>query len=139
MSILDFLKRKKEIDRSRKNISAKVLDAKKSEKIKIITSPEKFSEKSKKKFSYDIIREPHVSEKASILGESNTYIFKVQAGVGKKEIKKSVEGIYGIDVLSVNTIRVPRKKRRIGRTEGFKKGYAKAMVKIKEGQKIEIL
>jgi len=59
------------------------------------------------------------------------------AAVG--EIKKSVEGIYGVDVLSVNVIRIPSKKRRLGKTEGFRKAYKKAIVTIKEGQKIEIL
>ena len=44
-----------------------------------------------------------------------------------------------MDVLSVNKIKIPAKKRRIGKTEGFRKGYVKAIVKIKEGQKIEIL
>ena len=57
----------------------------------------------------------------------------------KTEVKKSVEGIYGVDVLSVNIIRIPAKKRRLGRTEGFRKAYKKAVVTIKEGQKIEIL
>jgi len=69
----------------------------------------------------------------------NQYIFKVNSNTNKSEVKKSIEGIYGVDVLSVNIIKIPHKKRRIGKTEGFRKGYTKAVVKIKEGQKIEIL
>ena len=44
-----------------------------------------------------------------------------------------------MDVLSVNIVKIPHKKRRIGKTQGFKKGVVKAIVKIKEGQKIEIV
>ena len=44
-----------------------------------------------------------------------------------------------MDVLSVNIIKIPAKKRRLGKTEGFRKAYTKAIVKIKDGQKIEIL
>ena len=50
-----------------------------------------------------------------------------------------MEGIYGVNVLSVNIIKIPAKKRRLGKTEGFRKAYKKAVVKIKAGQKIEIL
>ena len=44
-----------------------------------------------------------------------------------------------MDVLSVNIVKIPAKKRRLGKTEGFRKAYKKAIVKIKNGQKIEIL
>ena len=69
----------------------------------------------------------------------NQYIFKVSPNYNKKEIEKAVEGVYGVDVLSVNIIKIPSKKRRMGRIQGHKKGYTKAIVKIKENQKIEIV
>ncbi|OGZ69917.1 MAG: 50S ribosomal protein L23 [Candidatus Staskawiczbacteria bacterium RIFCSPHIGHO2_12_FULL_38_11] len=84
-----------------------------------------------------MVKEPHISEKSTYLAEDNKYVFKVYQNANKPEIKRSVEGIYGVNVLSVNIIKIPNKKRRIGRTEGFKKGYRKAIVTIKEGQKIE--
>ena len=90
-------------------------------------------------FSYDIVKEPHISEKATNLAKKNKYVFKVYKGSNKLEIKKSVEGIYGVDVLAVNVIKIPAKKRRLGAIEGFKKGHNKAVVTIKEGQKIEII
>ncbi len=89
-------------------------------------------------FSYEIVKEPHISEKATYLAEDGKYVFLVHGAANKPEIKKSVEGIYGVDVVAVNVISIPKKKRRLGRTEGFKKGYHKAIVTIKEGQKIEI-
>jgi large subunit ribosomal protein L23 len=50
-----------------------------------------------------------------------------------------VEGIYGVKVTDVKIINVPRKKRRVRGQIGWKKGYKKAIVQVKEGQKIEIL
>ena len=139
MALFDFLKRKKEADKSREKKPEKVLDVKKPEKTKASPIVRTTGLKKKKGFSYDIIKGPHISEKASNLGEKNMYVFKVRNGVNKMEIRKAVEGIYAVDILSVNVIKIPKKKRRIGRTEGFKKGYMKAIVKVKEGQKIEIL
>ena len=66
-------------------------------------------------------------------------MFEVWPETNKTEIKKAVEGVYGVDVIKVKIIKVPRKKRRLGRISGFKQGYKKAIVKIKKGQKIEIL
>ena len=91
------------------------------------------------KFSYEAVKKPHISEKASYLSEKDQYIFEISPSYNKSEVKNAVEGIYGVDVLSVNVIKIPAKKRRLGRTEGFRKAYKKAIVKIKEGQKIEIL
>ena len=73
------------------------------------------------------------------MSEINQYTFEVSPNYNKHEIKKAVEGIYKVNVLSVNIIKIPAKKRRLGKTEGFRKTYKKAIVKIKNGQKIEIL
>ena len=88
---------------------------------------------------YSIVKEPHISEKGSVLAEKGQYVFKVFPRTNKTEIKKAIEGIYRVDVLSVNVLKIPAKKRRLGKISGFKKGYKKAIVKIKPGQKIEIL
>lgn len=86
-----------------------------------------------------VFRSPQISEKAGFLTEKNQYIFKVSARANKTDVKKAAEGIFGVNVDSVRIINVPGKERRVGRTVGFKKGYKKAIVKIKEGQKIEVL
>ncbi|MCD6550603.1 50S ribosomal protein L23 [bacterium] len=98
--------------------------------------------KEKKKkylFAYRILKEPHITEKSTMLNERNEYVFKVYPKANKAEIKKAIESLYNIDVLDVRVINVHQKSRRLGRTTGFRKGYKKAIVKIKEGQKIEIL
>lgn len=152
MSLFDFLKRKKEVQKA-KEAFEKTQDKKQPEKKteKILVKKETPStersvateqiKKGKKiaNFSYNIVKEPHISEKATYLAESNKYVFKVYDNANKPEIKKSVEGIYGVDVLSVNIVKIPNKKRRLGKTQGFKRGHIKAIVTIREGQKIEIL
>jgi len=150
MALLDFLKRKKEIEKARpKGYPAdkkpvKVSDVKKEEKTqeKTTEKPQAVAGNTKTKnvrFSYDAIKNPHISEKASYLAEKDQYTFNVSPSYNKNEIKNAVEGIYNVNVLSVNVIKIPSKRRRLGKTEGFRKGYKKAVVKIKEGQKIEIL
>lgn len=143
MALLDFLKRKTENEKAKEKSAAKAPQKtveKKAEKAsvsqKAVKTPAVPSAGGK--FSYEVVKEPHISEKATILSEKNSYVFKVYSRANKPQIKKAVEGIYGVNVLNVNIIKIPPKKRRLGRTEGFKKGYAKAVVKIKEGQKIEI-
>jgi len=146
MSIFDFLKRKKEVEKSKKKTEKKVdkvLVGEKTGKKEKAISASKITESKKvskdKRFSYEVVKEPHISEKSTDLAKDNKYVFKVYDGVNKKEIQKSISGIYRVDVLGVNIIKIPPKKRRIGKTQGFRKGYVKAIVKLKEGQKIEIL
>lgn len=85
-----------------------------------------------------ILTKPHISEKASLLAESGFYVFKVENGANKTEVKKEIEEIYKVNVLSVRMSRVPSKKRRVGRIEGVRSGYKKAIVKIKPGERIDI-
>ena len=89
--------------------------------------------------SYRVLKAPQVTEKASNLVEGNQYVFKVWTGTNKIEVKKAVESIYGVDVLRVRIVNIPRKKRKRGKIEGFRKGYKKAIVRVKQGQKIDIL
>jgi len=147
MALLDFLKRKKNVEKAKENKKPVHVGVekpvKKTEKVSVASAtpaPAKSAERIKAgKFSYSVIDRPHISEKATYLSENNQYVFKVSSSHNKNEVKKAMEGIYGVEVLSVNFIKVPAKKRRLGKVQGFKKGYKKAIVKIKEGQKIEIL
>lgn len=148
MALFDFLKRKKEIEKSKEGKKAEKKAEKSAKSREHFDGPATISPKanlggkSKKnvKFSYEAITRPHISEKATDLAEKkNQYIFIVPSSYNKKEIKNSVEGIYNVDVLSVNKIKIPAKKRRIGATQGFKKGFVKAIVKVKAGQQIEVL
>ena len=149
MALLDFLKNKKSAEKSRKPVKtekASVVKPEKKPKVSTEKKPEVNVEKTQiskskktKDFAYEAVKQPHISEKASFLAEKDQYTFEVSPNYNKSQIKKSVEGIYGVDVLSVKIIRIPAKKRRLGKTEGWRKSFKKAIVKIKEGQKIEIL
>jgi len=147
MALLDFLKRKKEIEKAKpEQKPEKISPVRKSsgseggvKKPAEISAKQKIQAGKSKGFSYDVVKMPHISEKATYLAEKDQYTFKVYENVNKYEIKKAVEGIYGVDVLSVNMIKIPGKKRRLGKTQGFKRGHKKAIVTIKSGQKIEIL
>ena len=88
---------------------------------------------------FKILIEPHITEKTTDLEKKNQYVFKVFPKANKTEIKKAIEDLYKVEVLNIKIINVPKKRRRLGRISGWKKGYKKAIVKIKEGQKIEVL
>ena len=86
-----------------------------------------------------VLKEPQITEKAAGLAKGNQYTFKVAPGVNKAEVKKEVEQLYNVDVIGVKIIKAQKKRRRIGKISGWRKGYKKAVVRVKEGQKIEVL
>ncbi len=84
---------------------------------------------------------PRITEKATDKQmDNNTYTFDVLSSVTKSEIKSAVETIYGVTVLKVNVVRVPRKTivTRRGK-KGFKSGGKKAYVYVKKGDTIEFV
>jgi len=85
-----------------------------------------------------IIRRPHITEKTSGFAKGNKYVFRVETGKNKQSIRRAVELRYGVSVTSVNVINIPGKERRRGRQIGWKPGFKKAIVTLKEGQSIEI-
>lgn len=80
---------------------------------------------------YEIIKNPIVTEKTQNLQmNNNTIILEVQNDADKDEIKSAVEAIFNVKVDKVNTVTVAKKAKRVGRYNGFTKGYKKAYVKI---------
>jgi large subunit ribosomal protein L23 len=88
---------------------------------------------------YRIIRNPHITEKATRLSEMNQYIFKVVKGANKPEVKKAVEDYYGVNVTGVKMVNIPSRTRKRGKGVSVKEGYRKAIVVVAKGQKIELL
>ena len=87
---------------------------------------------------HDVIRRPLVTEKSNIgREEENVVTFAVDPRANKHEIRRAVEHFFDVHVLEVRTIRMPRKSRRVGRHEGRKPEWKKAMVRLAEGQSIE--
>lgn len=88
--------------------------------------------------SAEVLIAPWITEAATVAAELNKYIFKVSSLATKKQIKFAVENLYKVKVLSVNTVKAAKKFRNYGRTPGWKAGFKKAIVTVKEGDKIEL-
>ena len=85
----------------------------------------------------DILIRPLITEKATAMMADNKYTFVVPLKANKVEIRQAVEQIFKMKVLDVNTIRVMGKTKRMGRTQGKRPDYKKAIVKLAPGQTIE--
>jgi len=88
---------------------------------------------------FDLIRKPHISEKAFYSVEENKYVFEVAKSANKTEVKKAVENIYHVSVERVNMINVPSKTKMYKGIPGEKSGYKKAIVKLKKGETIDVI
>jgi large subunit ribosomal protein L23 len=87
---------------------------------------------------YQVIREPHVTEKANIQKEgTNQITFKVHKKANKVEIRQAVETFFKTKVSDVQTMNVLGKRRRMGKTVGKKSDWKKAVVRLAPGEKIE--
>jgi len=89
---------------------------------------------------YDVLVGPLLTEKGAALKENdNKILFRVSRDANKIEIKKAVEEIFKVKVDSVSTINCKGKKKRMGRYEGKRPDWKKAIVSLKEGEKLEII
>ena len=92
-----------------------------------------------KKFNLlNTITSPRVTEKATSLSEHNKIVFKVHDGASKKSIKKSVEKIFKVNVVKVNTVNQKGKTKFVRGRKANKSGYKKAIVTLKKGQSIDL-
>ena len=92
-----------------------------------------------KKFHYlDTIISPNITEKSTSLSEFNKIVFKVNKGATKKSIKKSVEKIFKVNVVKINTINLKGKNKIVRNKKASKPGYKKAIITLKKGQSIDL-
>jgi large subunit ribosomal protein L23 len=87
---------------------------------------------------YDIIRAPVITEKATNATEHNQVTFRVPLTATKRQVKAAVEGLFNVNVTAVNTIRVMGKLKRFRGRPGQRSDYKKAIVTLREGQRIDI-
>ncbi len=80
----------------------------------------------------DLVKYPVITEKTVRLIENNQYTFDVDLRLSKPQIKKLIEELLGVVVISVNTHRPPRKKKRLGLSQGFKTSYKRVIVTVKD-------
>jgi len=140
MSLLDILRKRKKADK--KPLAPKPVEKKTEEKKEAPAAVKIEPQKMKKKtpgMAFGVLRHPHITEKATFLGQTGRYVFKIRDRANKNEVRKTIEDMYGVDVAAVKVINVPAKKRRRGRKIGWIGSYKKAIVEVKKGQKIDIL
>lgn len=86
-----------------------------------------------------IIRAPLVSERSTNLRiNENKYIFEVDRKANKLEIKKAIEGLFKVTVEDVTTMIMHGKPKRLGRSEGRRPDWKKAIVRLKKGETLEL-
>ena len=86
----------------------------------------------------DSIRNPIVTEKATILSEQNKTVFKVHSKANKKNIKKNIEKIFKVNVVKINIINQKTKVKMKQGKKSYKSGYKKAIITLKKGQSIDL-
>lgn len=89
----------------------------------------------------NILKQPLITEKMSMLANRRQYAFKVDIHANKIEIRQAIEKKFNVDVESIRTIRMKGKKKtqltRRGRFEGRRAHWKKAIITLKEGQEID--
>ena len=90
---------------------------------------------------YSVIDTVRLSEKATLLQETNNeYVFKVDRRANKLEIKRAVEQAFGVKVIGVRTANYSGKRKRVRRSdEGKTASWKKAMVRLKDGDSIDLI
>jgi len=86
----------------------------------------------------DVIRKPLITEKATRALELNQYTFEVDHRAAKPDIKAAVESMFDVKVVGVSTMNPPRRSRRVGRFAGKRAQGKKAVVRLAEGNAIQL-
>jgi large subunit ribosomal protein L23 len=86
---------------------------------------------------FEVLLQPRISEKASHSASVNKYVFLVAKSSNKVEIKKAVESKYKVRVVQVNIVNMKGKRKHFGRIKGKLSDFKKAIITLKEGDKIE--
>ena len=92
-----------------------------------------------KKFNMlDVIFSPSITEKATYLSEQNKIVFKVNKYANKNSIKKSIEKIFKVNVIKINTINLKGKMKMVRGKKVKKANFRKAIITLKKGQSIDL-
>ena len=87
---------------------------------------------------YEVLRGPVVTEKSTMISEHNQVTFRVATDASKPEIMAAVEGLFGVKVTAVNTLRTAGKLKRFRGRLGRRVEVKKAIVTLAEGQSIDV-
>jgi len=86
----------------------------------------------------DVIRKPVITEKATNALDLNQYTFEVDPRAAKPDIKAAVEAMFNVKVIGISTMNPPRRSRRVGKFAGKRSQVKKAIVRLSEGDKIQL-
>ena len=86
----------------------------------------------------NLLKYPLISDKATRLLELNKYSFMIDKKANKYSIKKIIEYVFNVNVINVNTLIMAKKKRTVGRFSGNRTQYKKAIVTLKNGDRINL-
>ena len=86
---------------------------------------------------YEVLRRPAITEKNTAMQAQGKYVFEVAQGANKYQIREAVETAFKVSVLDVNVSNVPTQTKRQGRRIVTTPGWKKAVVTLKEGDKIQ--
>lgn len=102
--------------------------------------PVAISSEAKKLLSlgYGVIIAPYITEKASMLVNNNTYVFKIAGTADKFSVRRAIEVMYKVNVTKVRMVTIHSKKRMFGRNIGTKAGFKKALVTLRQGDRIDV-
>ena len=89
-------------------------------------------------YNPQIIKYPIITDKAIRLLENNQYSFIVDRYSDKITIKTAIEDLFNVKVIKINTCRLPKKQKRVGKYIGWKPQYKKAIVTLSEGDMINL-
>ncbi len=90
------------------------------------------------KSQFSLISRPYITEKVLLMKEEgNKVVFRIRKDTNKIELKNAIESIFNVTVEEINTLVVKGKKKRLGRHEGRRSDWKKAIVTLKEGDTIE--
>ncbi len=88
---------------------------------------------------FNTLRKPVITEKSyKATGDANQYTFRVAPDATKLQVKAAVEAIFEVKVEKVQVVNLPSKEKRRGMHTGTRSGYRKAIVRLVEGQSLEV-
>ncbi|RPG93323.1 MAG: 50S ribosomal protein L23 [Candidatus Pelagibacter sp. TMED272] len=86
----------------------------------------------------DSIRNPIITEKATVMSDQNKTVFKVHDKANKKTIKKNIEKLFKVNVIKINIINTKTKVKLKQGKKSYKSGFKKAIITLKKGQSIDL-
>ncbi len=87
---------------------------------------------------HNSLRRPVITEKSTLLAESGKYVFEVAENASKAYVKEAIEAAFGVGVTQVNVMSVKGKVKRYGRRPKARRSWRKAIVTLREGDKIDL-